>query len=59
MGTSLITKLRSKEDLHLNIDITVSVDSSESSYFESELRQTLDDLGLNEQVEVETERNTE
>ena len=59
VGTSLITKLRSKEDLQLNIDITVSVDSSESLYFESELRQTLDDLGLNEQVDIETERNTD
>ena len=52
MGTSLIAKLRSKEDLHLNIDITVSVDSSESLYFVNELRQTLDDLGLNEHVNV-------
>lgn len=52
MGTSLITKLRTKEDLHLNIDITVSVDPMESAYFESELRQTLDDLGLSDQVHV-------
>ena len=57
MGTSLITKLRNKEDLHLNIDITVSVDSTESVYFESELRQTLDDLGLSDQVQIEPGRN--
>ena len=53
MGTSLITKLRAKEDLRLTIDIIVSVDANESSYFENDLRQTLDDLGLNDQVRVE------
>ena len=52
MGTSLIPKLKDAEDLNLKIDITVSVDSDRSSHVENELRQTLNDLNLNEQVRV-------
>jgi hypothetical protein len=47
LGTKLIPKLRSGTGLTARVEFSVAFDSSQSHSIESELRQILDDLGLN------------
>ena len=53
LGTKLIPKLRSGDDLSVGVDFSVSVDSQFAPNMERDLKQILDDLGLGEQVRVE------
>ena len=53
LGTKLLPKLRSGEDLSVGIEFTVSVHSQFAQNMETELRQVLDDLELKDQVRVE------
>ena len=53
LGTKLLPKLRSGEDLSVGIEFTVSVRSQFAQNMETELRQVLDDLELKDQVQVE------
>ena len=53
LGTRILPKLRSGEDLSVGIEFSVSVDASLAHGFQLELIQTLDDLGLREQVRIE------
>ena len=53
LGTKLLPKLRSGEDLSVGIEFTVSVRSQFAQNMETELRQVLDDLELKDQVRVE------
>jgi hypothetical protein len=52
-GTKLITKLRSGDDLKVEVGFSVSVDGRTVASFESELRQTLEDLNLADKIYIE------
>ncbi len=54
LGTRFLPKLRSGDDLIVGVEFSVSVDAGLSQGFQLELRQALTDLGLQEQVSVET-----
>ena len=53
LGTKMLPKLRSGEELSVGIEFTVSVGSQFAQNMETELRQVLDDLDLKDQVHVE------
>ena len=53
LGTKILPKLRSGNNLSVGVDFSVSVDASLSQGIQLELKQTLADLGLQEQVSVE------
>ena len=53
LGTRILPKLRSGEDLSVGVEFSVSVDAGMSQGFQLELEQALADLGLTEQVHVE------
>ena len=53
LGTKVMPKLRSGDDLIVGIDISVSVNSQFVQNMETELQQILHDLGLGDQVRVE------
>ena len=53
MGTKVVPKLRSGEDLRVGIDLSVRVSSQFAENMETELKQILDDLGLGDRVRVE------
>ena len=53
LGTRILPKLRSGEDLSVGVEFSVSVDAELSQGFQAELRQALSDLGLEEQVSVD------
>ena len=53
LGTKLLPKLRSGEDLSVGIELTVSVRSQFAQNMETELRRVLDVLELKDQVQVE------
>lgn len=46
MGTKLIPKLRSGTDLRVGVSFTVTFDAEAAKNTEAELRQVLQDLGL-------------
>ena len=53
LGTKILPKLRSLDDLNVGIEFSVSVSSAVAQKTEMELRQILDDLGLADRVRVE------
>ena len=53
LGTKVLPKLRSGDDLSVGIDFSVSVGSGFAQNMEAELQQILDDLGLSDRVRVE------
>ena len=53
LGTKVLPKLRSGDDLTVGIDFSVSVSSQFAQNMETELQQILDDLGLSDRVRVE------
>ena len=53
IGTRILPKLRSGDDLSVGVEFSVSVDASLSQGFQLELEQALADLGLATQVRVE------
>ena len=53
LGTKVLPKLRSGDDLTVGIDFSVSVSSQFAQNMETELQQILDDLGLSDWVRVE------
>ena len=53
LGTRILPKLRSGDDLSVGVEFSVSVDAALVSTLEAEIRQALADLGLGEQVRVE------
>ena len=54
LGTRILPKLRSGDDLSVGVEFSVSVDAGMARGFQLELRQALADLGLQEHVAVET-----
>ena len=53
LGTRILPKLRSGDDLSVGVEFSVSVDAGLAQGFQLELRQALTDLGLQEQVSVD------
>ena len=53
LGTRLLPKLRSGDDLSVGIELSVSVDSQFAQNLRTELKQILDDLNLGDRVHVE------
>ncbi len=53
LGTKIVPKLRSEDDLTIDIKVSVSVNSQFALDMETELKQILDDLGLGDLVRVE------
>ena len=53
LGTRILPKLRSGDDLRVGIEFSVSVSSQFARNMETELKQILDDLGLGDRVRVE------
>ena len=53
LGTKMLPKLRSGEDLSVGIEFTVSVRSQFAQNMEAELQQILDDLELGDRLRVE------
>ena len=52
VGTRILPKLRSGDDLSVGVEFSVSVDSGQAQGFQLELQQALDDLGLDAQIRV-------
>jgi len=52
LGTKLLPKLRSGRDLKIDVEFSVTVDSTTASSLEADLRQALEDLGISGQVRV-------
>ena len=53
LGTRILPKLRSGDDLSVGVEFSVRVDAGLAHGFQQELRQAIADLGLQEQVSVE------
>ena len=53
LGTRILPKLRSGNDLSVGVEFSVSVDAGLAQGFQLELRQALTDLGIQEQVSVD------
>ena len=56
LGTKILPKLRSLDDLNVGIEFSVSVSSAVAQKTEMELRQILDDLGLGDRVRVDRKK---
>lgn len=52
IGTKLLPKLRSGEDLKVGVELSVTVDRSVGNNLLLDLRQILDDLGVSEQIDI-------
>lgn len=55
LGTKILSKLTSGDELSIGIEFSVSIDAGQAQNFQAELQQALDDLGLQDQVSVDTE----
>ena len=53
LGTKILPKLRSGDDLSVGVEFSVSVDVAVAQSLQAELRQALAELGLGDQVQVE------
>ena len=53
VGTRILPRLRSGEEMNLAVDLSVQVNSSDLQRLEAELRQALEDLKLEGQVKIE------
>jgi hypothetical protein len=53
LGTKVLPKLRSGEDLHVGVDFRVTVKAEHSSSLKTDLRQIITDLGLNAEIIIE------
>ena len=53
LGTKLVPKLRSGSDLKIGVEFSVTVGAHLAKNLEAELRQVLQDMGLNEKIRIE------
>jgi hypothetical protein len=53
LGTKIIPKLKSGSDLKIGVDFSVTISAESARSFEGELRQVLEDLGLNTKIRIE------
>lgn len=56
-GTKIIPKLKSGTDLKIGVDFSVTVNAESAKNVESDLRQILEDLGLNTKISIEKSDN--
>lgn len=56
LGTKLLTKLKTGEDLRIDVEFSVTVKSELTTAFEAELRQVLDDLSLSDKVQIQRDQ---
>lgn len=54
LGTKILPKLRSGTDLKVGITFSVTVDKNMGQSFETDLKQILQDLGIDERVRIES-----
>jgi len=54
LGTKILPKLRSGVDLKVGITFSVIVDKNLAQGFETDLKQILQDLGIDERVRIES-----
>jgi hypothetical protein len=54
LGTKLLPKLRSGDDLKIGIDFSVTFKAEVAQSMEAEMRQALQDLGLQDKVHIES-----
>ena len=59
LGTKMLPKLRSGDDLSVGIEFSVSVSSQFAQNMETDLQQILDDLGLGDRVRIERSETKE
>jgi len=52
LGTKLLTKLKTGEDLRIGVEFSVVVQADQAVAFESELRQVIEDLALSAKVQI-------
>ena len=52
VGTRLLPKLQGSEDISVKVELSASVDAEQAQNMAAELRQALEDLGLNWQVNI-------
>lgn len=55
LGTKIIPKLKSAGELQIGLEFTVEVSSDTVSNLQTELRQIVDDLGLNGKIKIDVE----
>lgn len=53
LGTKVLLKLRSGARLSIEVTVTVSVDAKAAEALEADLQQAVEDLGIQEQINVE------
>ena len=53
LGTKIIPKLKSGSDLKIGVDFSVTINAESVRSIESDLRQILEDLGLNAKIRIE------
>ena len=53
LGTKIIPKLRAGSDLKIGLDFSVTISADSANGLATELRQSLQELGLGESVKVE------
>jgi hypothetical protein len=53
LGTKIVPKLRSYDDLRIEVDISAPVPADASQALVADLRQALADLGISDQIRVE------
>ena len=53
LGTKVIPKLRGGSDVNIGVQFTVTININKERDFEAELRQILEDLGLNDRISIE------
>lgn len=55
IGTKLLPKLKAAKTFKIDVGFAATVDSATASHLESEIRQILDDLGLSDQLMIDSE----
>jgi len=53
LGTKLLPRLRSGDDLKIGIEFTVTVKAEVVQGLEADLRQALEDLGIQDRIKIE------
>lgn len=56
LGTKLLPKLRSGDDLKIGIEFTVTVKAEIVQSLEADLRQALEDLGIQDRIKIEKQK---
>lgn len=52
-GTRILPKMRAGSDLRINVDLAVEIDSTQGQQLELDLRQIIDDVGLDNSLQID------